>query len=142
VVLIDDIDSRDTLDLRSRVLRDGQGHSGFPEDDLPGTFHLGALEDGTVVGVATFVPREDGVWQLRGMAVEPDRQGRGIGTAILEHAVARLGAAGASLVWANGRDTALGFYQRAGWNVVGDGYLLPVHTQQPGMPHHRVERPL
>jgi GNAT superfamily N-acetyltransferase len=129
----------DTLDLRGRILRGGSDHGGFPDDDLPGTFHLGAQDGEAIVGVATFVPRGDGVWQLRGMAVEEDRQGEGIGTAILDEAASRLRRAGALLVWANGRDTALGFYERAGWEVVGEGYVLPVHDDRPGMPHHRVE---
>jgi GNAT superfamily N-acetyltransferase len=139
VLSVDIVVTADTYDLRERVLRGGGAHDGFPEDDEPGTFHVGAVDDGVIVGVATFVPREDSVWQLRGMAVEPDRQGEGIGTAILAFGMARLRDAGARLVWANGRDTALGFYERAGWTVVGDGYTLPVHGEGPGMPHHRVE---
>lgn len=139
VLKVVDISSADTLDLRGRVLRGGSDHSGFPDDDLGGTFHLGARDGDDIVGVATFVPREDGVWQLRGMAVEPDRQGQAIGTAILDEAASRLRRAGAHLVWANGRDTALGFYERAGWVVVGEGYVLPVQGDRPGMPHHRVE---
>jgi hypothetical protein len=109
VLSVGEITAAETLDLRGRVLRGGGGHDGFPEDHLPGTFHVGALDGADVVGVATFVPREDGAWQLRGMAVEPDRHGEGIGLAILDYGVARLRAAGARLAWANGRDTALGF---------------------------------
>jgi GNAT superfamily N-acetyltransferase len=73
------------------------------------------------------------------MAVEPERHGVGIGRAILDEAASLLRRVDASLVWANGRDTALGFYERAGWEVVGDGYVLPVQGDRPGMPHHRVE---
>jgi GNAT superfamily N-acetyltransferase len=139
VLSIVEITSVETHDLRSRVLRGGGGHDGFPEDELSGTFHVGArVGDGAIVGVATFVPREEGMWQLRGMAVEPDRHGEGIGTAILDYAMKRLRDRGARLAWANGRDTALGFYERAGWTVVGDGYVLPV-AEGESMPHHRVE---
>jgi predicted GNAT family N-acyltransferase len=41
--------------------------------------------------------------------------------------------AGARRLWANGRDTALGFYERFGFRVVGDGIVLS------GLPHHRIE---
>lgn len=123
----------DTLALRGRVLRDGQPHEGFPEDDWPDTFHVLAREDGEVVGVATFIPREDG-WQLRGMAVAPEVQGRGVGRALLEVAYERLRSLGAARAWANGRDTALGFYERLGWRVVGDGF-----TMASGVAHHRIE---
>ena len=126
----------DVADLRSRVLREGRLHDGFADDHEPTTLHLGAMWEGRVVGIATFALREPGVYQLRGMAVEPSMQGQGIGRAVLEEAERRLRLAGARQVWANGRDTALGFYERAGWRVDGDSYEVI------GLPHHRVVREL
>jgi len=136
VLVVRVIDAASTHDLRNRVLRGGLGHDGFPEDAWPETLHLGAVDDDVIVGVATFVPRDDGWWQLRGMAVEPSRQGEGVGRAILADGDRHLRSVGASGVWANARDTALGFYERAGWVVVGDGYVLV------DLPHHRVEHEL
>lgn len=127
----------DTYDLRDRVLRGGGGHDGFPEDDRPGTFHLGAVDGEKILGVATFVPHEPGVWQLRGMAVDPEQHGKGVGRAILDHAMTRLRSSGARLAWANGRDSALGFYERAGWSVVGEGFVISVDGTD--LPHHRIE---
>jgi GNAT superfamily N-acetyltransferase len=133
------IEAARTYQLRSRVLRDGEPHDGFDVDELQGTFHLGAFlatADGEdLVGVATFVPHEDGWWQLRGMAVDPRVQGTGVGRRLLAEAEDRLRAAGAPGLWANARDAAIGFYERAGWAVVGAGYELV------GLPHHRMERP-
>jgi GNAT superfamily N-acetyltransferase len=132
------VDASGTYQLRSHVLRDGEPHDGFDIDDLPGTFHLAALleADGheVIVGVATFVPGDRGWWQLRGMAVEPRHQGSGVGRRLLAEAELELRAAGGAGVWANARDTALGFYEREGWVVVGAGYEVV------GLPHHRVER--
>ena len=122
----------ETLALRGRVLRDGRLHDGFPEDDWPETFHLVARDGDDVVGVASFIPRDDG-WQLRGMAVAPEVQGQGVGRALLETAYHRLRALGATSAWANGRDTALGFYERLGWRVVGDGFVMGT-----GIAHHRI----
>ena len=65
------------------------------------------------------------------MAVDPAQQGSGIGRAIMDVAVDRLRAAGASVVWANVRDSAIGFYERMGWKVVGDGFINEL-----GIPHH------
>jgi GNAT superfamily N-acetyltransferase len=130
------VDVRSTNDLRDRVLRGGRGHDGFPEDRWPGTLHLGAVDGELIVGVTTLVPREDRWWQLRAMAVEPSRQREGIGRAILADADRRLRAAGATGMWANARDSALGFYTRAGWVVLGEGYVLV------DLPHHRVVRDL
>lgn len=133
---VEEVTAVDVADLRSRVLRDGDPHVGFEDDDEPTTLHLGAVDDGRVVGVATLALREPGVYQLRGMAVEPSLQGTGVGRAVLDEAERRLRALGARQVWANGRDTALGFYERAGWRVEGDGYEVI------GLPHHRVVRDL
>ena len=41
---------------------------------------------------------------------------------------------GVELLWAHARDTALSFYTRAGFTVVGDGFVTP----DTGLPHHLV----
>ena len=71
-------------------------------------------------------------FQLRGMAVDEGLQGTGVGRVLLTAAVDRLRAQGADVLWANARDTALGFYQRLGWRVEGDGFLYGYRD----MPHH------
>jgi GNAT superfamily N-acetyltransferase len=80
--------------------------------------------EGRVVGVVQAGPDGDdsSVGLLRGPDVEPAAQGAGIGTALYEHAVAQLRAAGCaeSVLWifdANGH--ARGFYERRGW--IADG---------------------
>lgn len=121
-------------EVRSAALREGREPVVFPEDDDPTTLHLAALDGGgTVVGVASFIDQGDGVWQLRGMGVQPGRQGGGIGRLLLDEGLRRLRAAGARHLWANGRDVAQPFYERAGFRVVGDGYEMV------GVPHHRIE---
>ena len=130
-----------TYDLRRRVLRDGDATAApLPQDDQPGAFHLGALTDlGAAVGVASLAPEPCPVRpgaravRLRGMAVEPARQGEGIGRRVLDAAVDRADRRGYAVLWANARDTALGFYERAGMTVVGDGF-----RDERGLPHHVV----
>jgi GNAT superfamily N-acetyltransferase len=132
-----------TYDLRRRVLRVGTPSPEFRlrEDTWEGAFHLGALTaDGTVLAVASFVPRPT-TWrpgraavQLRAMAVEPNRQRTGAGRVLFAAAVERLRSAGVEVMWADARDSALGFYRRAGMEVVGDRYV----TEATGMPHHTV----
>ncbi len=131
-----------THDLRRRVLRDGDpaAEVRFPHDDDPGALHLGVVDAGELVAVATACPvptpwREGRrAAQLRGMAVEPARQGRGVGRLLLDAAVARLVTAGIEVLWANARDSALGFYETYGMSVVGEGFL----TADTGLPHHVV----
>lgn len=133
-----------THPLRLDVLRRDtpSRHVAFPEDELPGTFHLGVEVDGVVVGVSTWIendhpdlPAARGV-QLRGMATAPHLQGHGIGGLLLETGVERVFASGHDLVWARARDTALGFYERHGFVQRGPGYVDAVT----GIPHHDIVR--
>lgn len=142
-IRVDVVPSEATHDLRRRVLRGGRADSDvvFAEDKVPSGFHLGAFDGaGRLVGVGSFSPeptpyRPGAVaWRLRGMAVDESVQGQGVGTALLEEAVRRVRAAGATVLWANGRDTALGFYERHGWVVHGDGFV----TGDVDLPHHVV----
>jgi GNAT superfamily N-acetyltransferase len=139
-VRIEEVPVERTYAVRREVLRGGREDADvrFPTDDRG--FHLAAVDDdAAVVGVASFfpspTPKRPGAdaWQLRGMAVTPPFQGTGVGTLLLDDAVRRLRALGAAVLWADGRDTALGFYKRAGWAVEGDGYVTGI-----GLPHHTV----
>jgi GNAT superfamily N-acetyltransferase len=134
-------------DLRRRVLRDGDPEADvdFPEDVRPGAFHLAILGgDGHPVAVASFSPDPWAgrpgapAWRLRGMAVDPALQGGGVGGRLLGAAVERLRAAGAAVVWAHARDTAVPFYERRGFRVEGDGFLATPAR----LPHHVVVREL
>jgi GNAT superfamily N-acetyltransferase len=132
-----------THDLRRRVLRDGRADAdvAFEGDDEWDTFHLAAVDPGDqgdpgeprVVGVVTFLEREcpcrPGVHparQLRGMAVADDRQGEGLGAALLAAGVARCRDEGDAVVWAHARESAVGFYEAHGMTAEGDVYDHPV----------------
>ena len=137
-----DVPAAATHDLRRLVLRGGDPNSDvdFPEDRVEGAFHLGAKSnDGTLLGVASFSPQETEhrpgkvAVQLRGMAVLEKHQGLGVGKRLLDEAARRLRERGVDVLWANGRDSALGFYERWGMDVVGDGFVTPS-----GIPHHVV----
>ncbi|HEV7886430.1 MAG TPA: GNAT family N-acetyltransferase [Acidimicrobiales bacterium] len=148
------VSAAETHEVRRRVLRADLPDSSvsFPGDDDAGAVHLAAWSgdgggDGDggeggdeVVGVASFFPspyegRPDApAWQLRGMAVVPAVQGQGVGSALLAEGVVAARAAGAAVLWANGRDSAVGFYERHGWKVVGDGFVYGPAR----LPHHVV----
>lgn len=138
------------FDLRHAVLRTGlpADAARYPEDDLPGTFHLAVYDDegdgdeggdgapGAVVGCITFFPEPwpgaPGVpaHRFRGMGTAPGVRGRGYGAALLKAGVAEAAAAGAEIVWCNGRTSACGFYERAGFSAVGEEFTL-----EPSGPH-------
>lgn len=107
--------------LRGRVLRPQAPHEvSWPGDDEAGVFHLAAFDGGEVVGVASLYPRPwppggaEGDWQLRGMAVAPQRQRGGVGAALLLAMVAEVRARGGRRLWCNARTSAVGFYEKHG----------------------------
>jgi GNAT superfamily N-acetyltransferase len=138
---IGEIGATDTHPLRLSVLRFDTPTRDvvFPEDEWPGSWHLGARRDGALVATSSWVPREregrPGV-QLRGMATSHDLQGTGVGGQLLEAGCELARAKGFTLVWANARDAALNFYLHHGFEVEGDGFID--HTTQ--LPHHLVLR--
>lgn len=129
-----------TYDLRRRVLRQHLPGSAVanPQDRLPGTRHLAVTDEaGAVVAVATVfpeaTPHRPGArsLRLRGMAVDPVHRGRGAGRLLLDAVVERARCDSFEVVWGNGRDSALDFYTRHGWRVVGEGFValeLPHHV--------------
>lgn len=137
-----DLTAAETHPLRLAVLRSDTPTKQvtFPEDDLPGTMHLGVRAGDEIVAVSTWIPRPYGgepAVQLRGMATATGLQGRGVG-GILVEAGCRRAASVAPLVWARARDTALAFYIRHGFTVDGDGFV----DELTGKPHHVITRSL
>lgn len=137
--------------LRHAVLRPGRPvrDSVYAEDDA--AVQVGAWDGDVLVGCATVFPEpwpghdapgappaDPTAWRLRGMAVDPDRHGRGVGRGVLAVAVEAAVADGARLLWAHGRSGALGFYARLGWRVVGEEFV----TADSGLPHRRIVLPL
>ncbi len=140
-----EISAADTHELRRQVLREARADAAvvFDGDELEATFHLGVTDDdGTLIAIATWVPRAypdrpgDSAFQLRGMATAPEHQGAGAGTTVLAAGIERCRQRRAALVWARARDTALDFYSRHGFEVVGLGYI----DLTTGLPHHDVIR--
>jgi GNAT superfamily N-acetyltransferase len=123
-----------------------------PDGPLPGdqpppahARHVAALRDGVVIGAATVLPERwpgpgvvrEPVWRLRAMVVAESQRGTGTGRAVLDRAVEVAAARGAGSLWAEARSSALGFYRRAGWTVVGDEWI------KPGIgPHRYIHRDL
>ena len=138
-----EISAADTHPLRLSVLRFDTPTKEvvFPEDELPGSWHLGAHLDGELVATSSWVPRDHGeahAVQLRGMATHRGMQGSGIGGELLERGCELAAERGFLLVWARARDAALAFYERHGFVVEGDGFI----DQATQLPHHLVVRRL
>jgi GNAT superfamily N-acetyltransferase len=120
--------------LRRRVLRndDPAIYHPDPRDDDETSLHYGGMLGPRLVVSASFFPSappmnsELVTYQLRYMATDFDVQGRGYGARVLDFAEADLRTMGVEQLWANGRDTALGFYESVGWlRLEGSEHLSP-----------------
>lgn len=131
------ISAAETRPLRGAVLRPGQPPARlvYPGDDAEGSFHAGAFVDGDLVGIATVYPEPmphapeadidpSNAFRLRGMATKPGLQGQGIGREVLGRCIDHVRAAGADVLWCNARVGALGFYQRLGFQTIGDEFEI------------------
>lgn len=139
-------DAATTRELRRSVLRPRQPPgSAMHGDDRADALHLGAFADDGLVGCCVLLsrpypsrPDEPGAWQLRGMAVEPLRQGHGIGAAVLDAAVAEVRRRLGTLMWCDARTTAVPFYRAHGFVTDGGEFM----HEESGVPHFRMWRRL
>jgi predicted GNAT family N-acyltransferase len=126
------------LDLRWRVLRQPLGFArdavGFPFEAE--SLHLIAVDADRVVGCVLFHPEGTESGRLFQMAVEPDRQGSGLGTRLVRVLEAEVVRRGFREVILHARDTAVGFYARLGYAPVGPAYT------EVGIPHQNMRRSL
>jgi predicted GNAT family N-acyltransferase len=144
--LLVELRAEQTHSLRREILRNDtpSDEVEFDGDELESTFHLGVSIDGELVAISTWMDRPypdrpgDRGFQIRGMATVESRRGEGLGARLLDAGTDRCRRAGASVLWARARDTALPFYVRHGFTTVGLGYV----DLTTGLPHHDVIRDL
>ncbi len=131
-------DYREFCRLRQEYLRAPLGLDIYAEDlDAERTQLLFGLYDGAaLIGGAIVVPLSEHRAQLRQMLVVQDSQGRGLGRLLVEHVEAALRGRGIRLLSMNARLEAVGFYERCGYERVGDEF---VHVT---IPHVRMEKAL
>lgn len=136
-------DVEEIIDLRWRILRAALDRSTayFEGDSEPTTRHVLADLNASVVGCVTILQRPwDGqpAWQLRGMAVEQGLQQHGIGTQLIAEVERIVRSDPHSLqLWCNARTPAIGFYQKLGWTIVGEEFVIPTAG-----PHFRMKKRL
>jgi predicted GNAT family N-acyltransferase len=112
------------------VVRDDEWH-----DDDPASEHIVAIaNDGPVVGYARLITH-DSEAQIRQVAVAFDWQRSGVGSALVAALVSQALENGARAVWLNARVPAIGFYERLGFEALGEVFA----TGKTGLPHRRME---
>jgi GNAT superfamily N-acetyltransferase len=126
------VKAKDTHPLRHKVLRPHQpvDEVDFVNDRNPDSFHLGAFIGEHLIGVASFyAERSDQVkgwkqYRLRGMASHPDFQGQGVGRRLLGFGLEHLRDLHADVLWCNAREKARVFYERLGFQAVGEPFVI------------------
>jgi predicted GNAT family N-acyltransferase len=121
------------LEVRRRVFIEQQGVDAALERDRhdDACAHLVALIAGRVVGAARYRQTERGV-KLERVAVLAELRGRGVGSALVRHAIGSLPAG--SDIYIHAQQSALGFWQRMGFVAEG----VPFH--EAGIPHRFMRR--
>jgi GNAT superfamily N-acetyltransferase len=133
------------LPLRAKVLRPNHPLMDcvFESDHAASAGHFGVFSSAEeIISVGTIYPEliphdyirlldETDVqfWRLRGMATDEAARGQGAGAAILhaciEHVRKHRQPNRKALIWAHARTGAIKFYQRNGFEAVGEEYNLP-----------------
>ncbi|OKL38785.1 GNAT family N-acetyltransferase [Pontibacter flavimaris] len=110
---IKEITARETWQLRRDVMWPEQSinYVQLPEDESGQ--HFGLYLSGELVSVVSlFVEGERA--QFRKFATLPQNQGKGYGTALLQHLILQAAAQGIKQLWCNARQEKAGFYKRFG----------------------------
>ncbi|MDP1930389.1 MAG: GNAT family N-acetyltransferase [Gammaproteobacteria bacterium] len=125
---------RQMLALRESVLRTPIGLS-LSVEDVAGEdqqMHFAMLEEGLLIACVLVKPLSDGAVKLRQMAVSPAHQGRSIGRRLISAVEAELSERGCHGIEMSARQSAIGFYEKLGYQTAGSGYI------EQGIPHVRM----
>jgi ribosomal protein S18 acetylase RimI-like enzyme len=133
MIEIKKINTFDTIIVRHPVLRLGKPVSTchFEGDDLPTTSHFGLNLDNRLIAVISAFEvknkyfTEENQYQIRGMAVLEEFQNRGFGEQLLQYCENEIRIKKGELIWFNARQTALGFYKKSGYAIIGDQFEIP-----------------
>ncbi|WP_174297216.1 GNAT family N-acetyltransferase [Sphingomonas bacterium] len=93
--------------------------------------------DGALSGCVRLEPVGDGVWYLGSLAVDPARQGAGLGRTVLSSAeawVREQGGTRVRMTVVNVRETLIGWYERRGYRRTGKIIPFPYGDERLGTP--------
>ncbi len=135
-----DLELSQWMDLRYRVLREPLGLT-YSEEDLiqeSEDLHLVALEGQRVIAglLIRNAGQEVGVWKIRQVAVEPSRQGEGLGRTLMLAVERAAQESSVTSLVLHSREGVCGFYEKLGYRSVGGTFT------EVGIPHRRMERSL
>ncbi|HNU88437.1 MAG TPA: GNAT family N-acetyltransferase [Ferruginibacter sp.] len=124
--------------LRNDILRQPLGLS-FTEDELAkekDDILIGAFDDDEMLACCLMTKMDNQRLRLRQMAVQNNLQGKGIGASMMNFAETVARDKGYKKLSMHARKTALGFYEKLGYRVVGDEFT------EVTIPHFIMEKDL
>lgn len=127
------IEAKDTYNIRHEILRPEGSieECKFDGDENEVTFHLGAYIDDELCSVASFYLdshpdiKEEYQFRLRGMATVKAHQGKGLSRALLKTAFPLIKKNHVNTLWCNARTSAVGFYEKVGFEIISDEFDIP-----------------
>lgn len=128
MVVIKIISAAETFAVRHPVLRAGLPLESchFMGDDLETTVHFGLFYDDILAGVVSIFEAknklfsEEYQYQVRGMAVLEEYQGKDFGTSLFNYCVDYCANQKINFIWFNARIVAVPFYKKMNCQEIGD----------------------
>lgn len=129
---------KEELELRDRVLRKPLGMSLFVENLEKEKYdvHLGAFINKRIVGVLILTELTKSEVKMRQVAVEEEVRGNNIGSELVHYAEEYCKSKGYTLMVLNARKTAVRFYERLGYDTLGEEFL------EINIPHYKMHKKL
>ena len=127
------INSIDTYPVRHEVLRKGKPIETcqFKGDDDENTIHFGLYQNERLIGIISIFKEKNDLFsetnqfQIRGMAVLEEFQGKGFGAELVKEAENHCISLNTDLIWFNARENAGPFYKKLNYIIIGDSFLIP-----------------
>lgn len=129
------ISSSETYSLRLEVLwqhKNSLEECKLDIDDMPTTFHVGVFKNNEIVAIGTFLQQQNekfdakNQYRLRAMATSSKVRGENFGKQVIDFALEELKNRKVDLLWCDARKVAFGFYEKMGFNILGDFYEIPI----------------
>ena len=124
--------------LRNEILRKPLGLS-LTADELAKEKEdilIGAFDEDDMLACCMLTKADNKCLRLRQMAVQNNLQGKGIGASMMHFAEILARDKGFKKLIMHSRATAIGFYEKLGYKVVGDGFI------EVTIPHYVMEKKL
>jgi len=121
----------ETVALRDEVLRKPLGLS-YDPTELAGekeSFHFALREGAELVACLVLKPLDERCIKMRQLAVRDNAQGKGFGRELVNYAHSLAKERGYAEIVLHARETALGFYEKLGYQVEGNPFT------EVGLPH-------